>query len=312
MKFSYVSAAVLVLSIALSAVSCSREIPTTPTAEMGQVEKVQTQSPTPYIAPSKTATQTEPTVSTSTPEAAGTLNPIQLNDIHWMASFETGDLSEYEDNFGEFIRQSQFGSYEITSEIARRGEYSAALSIDTSRLSDGNAAAAYLAYYDNPSSGYYSAWLYIPEEVTPLSWWNFWQWKSTYNGDSDDSVPMWILDLTTISTNPDELLLTLAYRPDSNALKIGYKNAAAVIQKGEWVHISTYYVKSTTNEGVVGVWLNGEEVFYLENVTTALSDNTLYWSINNYTDSISPSPCTIYFDDVVISQKRIEPTTVLP
>jgi len=280
----------------------------TPIVEVQQAA-THTQTQAPKLQETLTPTNTLP--PTITPTVTETLNPIQEYGIYWMADFETGDLSQYEEFDGEFIRQSAFGSYAITTNEAVRGNFSAALTIDTDRLSSG-AAAAYLAYYNNPREGYYSGWIYIPEDVVPLTWWNVWQWKSTYNGDSDDSVPMWTLDLTTIATNPDELRLTLVYRPDSNSLKESFTNAASTIPKGEWVHISTYYVKSTKNDGIVGVWINGEEIFYIENAHTVQSDNTLYWLVNNYSPRIQPSPCTIYFDDMVISQQRIRPDSVLP
>lgn len=257
-----------------------------------------------------TSTEAVTIEKTETPE--GRINPA---DIYWYAGFETGNLKEYEDDFGEFLRQSQYGSYEITNKIAKTGAFSAALTIDTSQLSQGRSAAAYLAYYDNPMEAYYSGWVFIPDEVEPQSWWNIWQWKSTYNGNSDDSLPMWSLDLgDNGGGNADILEMSLVYRPDDDSgnVKVWYDDPKAVVPKGEWVHISTYYVKSTDSDGVVGVWINGEEVFFIENAHTALSDNTLYWSVNNYTNSISPSPCTIYFDDMVISKMRIEPTTVLP
>ena len=122
---------------------------------------------------------------------------------------------------------------------------------------------------------------------------------------------MWILDLTAIPGR-DDLQMTLVFRPDSNTLKRPYANPAATVNKGEWVHISTYYQKSMDSDGIVAVWLNGEEVYRVENVKTAETDNTLYWSINHYSESILPHPSTIYIDDVIISSERIEPSLRLP
>ncbi len=302
-----ISFIILVLSVMV--VGCAKHIDlagtAAPASETATITSERTITPSPPVASPEVGMEETviPTV---------TLSADNSNQIYWRAGFETGDLREYDDYLGEFLRQSQFGSYQITSSIARNGNYSAALTIDTSRLSAGQAAAAYLAFYDNPAEAYYSGWIFIPETVTPQSWWNIWQWKSTYNGNSDDSLPMWVLDLTRIDGNSEELRLTLVYRADSNDLKVSYTNAAAVIPKGEWVHISTYYVKSPDNDGRVGVWINGEEVFFIENAHTTLSDNTLYWLVNNYSLSIQPSPTTIYFYDMVISHQRIDPTGELP
>ena len=300
-----------ILLILIMTAACQRQevIVSTPTLEFISIEPTSTALQPPPVKFTPTVTDTESPMETPLPTA--TPNPIQEYGIYWMANFETGDISEFEEYNGEFLRQSPYAWYEISNQEAYRGNYSVALTIDTEQLS-GGAAASYLAYYNNPKEGYYSGWIYIPEEVTPLTWWNIWQWKSTNNGDSDESLPMWVLDLTTIPTNPDELRLTLVYRPDSDMLKESYTNVNAKIPKGEWVHISTYYQKSSGSDGVVGVWINGEEIFTIENAHTVLADNTLYWLVNNYTEHIQPSPCTIYFDDLVISQQRILPESVLP
>lgn len=295
----------------LTSAACQQPAATvaTPTLEFLSIDPTATATQTPTMEFTPTVTTTMEPMETPSPTV--TLNPIQEYGIYWMASFETGDISEFEEYNGEFLRQSPYGWYAISNQQASRGNYSVALTIDTEQLS-GGAAASYLAYYNNPREGYYSGWIYIPENVTPLTWWNIWQWKSTYNGNSDESLPMWVLDLTTIPTNAEELRLTLVYRPDSETLKQSYTNVNAIIPKGEWVHISTYYQKSSGSDGGVGVWINGEEIFYIENAHTVLADNTLYWLVNNYTERIQPSPCTIYFDDLVISQRRIEPESILP
>ena len=284
-----------------------------------ELEVTTTPSVTAEVKPSATTQALIPTIEISstpsptwTPAPTITPDPYLLYGIYWSAGFETGNLSEYTSRYGEFLQQSAYGSYQIVTGNVISGNYAVGLTIDTSQLGGSQSAAAYLAYYNNPDQGYYSAWLYIPEEVKPLTWWNIWQWKSTYNGNSDQSLPMWILDLTASSTDPNELILKLVYRPDSDSLKQVYSSPSAVITKGEWVHISTYYKKSMDSDGTVGVWLNGEEVFYIENAHTVLKDNTLYWLINNYTSAIQPSPSTIYFDDIIISAKRIEPDLELP
>jgi hypothetical protein len=231
--------------------------------------------------------------------------------ILWSTGFESNNLKDYYETHGEFIRQSNYASYSIVNDPVLNGRHAVALTIDTQLLASGRGAAAYLFYYNNPDAGWYSAWIFIPEDTQPLSWWNIWQWKSTFNGNSDQSVPMWILDLAAIP-NRDDLQMKLVFRPDSNALKRPYTNPAATINKGEWVHISTYYQKSMDTDGIVAVWINGEEFYRVENVQTTETDNTLYWSINHYSETILPHPSSIYIDDVIISSERIDPSFRLP
>ena len=57
---------------------------------------------------------------------------------------------------------------------------------------------------------------------------------------------------------------------------------------------------------------DGTEIFNLSNVQTTESDNTVYWSVNHYTDNIVPSLSSIYIDDAAISTKRLGPDYILP
>jgi len=282
-------------------------MPVTPTAMPNNSQNLSVEPEnTPMSEPIPTSTSV-PIDPTATPMATEQPN----YGIFWSTGFESGNLNDYFETHGEFIRQSTLASYAVVNDPVFNGRHAAALTIDTQSLASGRAAAAYLFYYNNPGAGWYSAWIFIPEDTQPLSWWNIWQWKSTYNANSDQSVPMWVLDLTSIP-NRDDLQMKLVYRPDSNALKRAYASPSATINKGEWVHISTYYQKSMDSDGVVAVWLNGEEVYRVENVQTTETDNTLYWSINHYSETILPHPSSIYIDDVIISSERIEPSYRLP
>ena len=299
----------LVLVVVLSACQAGdlpSAIPSPDSSEALIIGMVNT--PTPETTPTHEATpQAEGNNSFFTPV------PTDIPDygIFWSTGFESGSLKAYYDNYGEFIRQSTYASYMIVNYPVLNGRHAAALTIDTEALSTNRAAGAYLFYYDNPDTAWYSTWILIPKDTQPLSWWNIWQWKSTSTGNSDQSVPMWILSLAAIP-NRDDLQMGLVYRPDNIALRHSYTNTAATINKGEWVHISTYYQKSMDSDGVVAVFINGEEVFWLDNVHTVESDNTLYWSINHYAEAILPYPSSIYVDDVIISSERIDPNFRLP
>lgn len=253
-------------------------------------------TPNPTMA--KTSTTANPT------ESAATYR------IYWSSGFETGDLREWENAVGEFLSQGASPYYQIVTEPVLDGRLAAGLTIDSSTTN--NSLAAYLFKYDNPDEGWYSAWYFIPEGTRPLYWWIITQWKSTYNNNSDQSLPMWVLDLSDIPGQTGSLRLALVYRPDSETEKIFHYNDAFTIPTGEWFHISTYYKKSNNGDGAVAVWLNGQEVFNLTGVHTALRDNTLYWSISNYSDELFPYPATLYIDDVIISQDRIPPEFRLP
>jgi len=198
----------------------------------------------------------------------------------------------------------------ITSPV-HGGNYAVALTIDTGGFSNSGAYAAYLFYWDQlPGNAYYySAWYYIPAGTHPQDWWNVWQWKSTYNGNTSNSVPMFALDIREKSTGPLNLLLI--YRPDLRD-KVEYTQNVMNVPTDQWFQIETFYKKGYNNNGQVIVWQDGTEIFNLSNVQTTESDNTVYWSVNHYTDNIIPSLSSIYIDDAAISTSRLGPGFVLP
>ncbi len=230
-----------------------------------------------------------------------------LSQLIWKADFEKGNLSEF-NGHGGFIRQGSSGMYYFITN-AYRGNYAIALSIDTTAPTDTGKQAAFLFVWDqNLLRGdyFYSAWYYIPSNIITESWWNIWQWKSTDTGNSDFSKPIFSLDLST-STNPKHL--TLFYRPDSDDMTIKkYFFSPKPFPTDRWVHIEAYYRRSTTNGGEVIIWQDEEEIFHITGFPTVLVDDTLYWSVNHYTDSIEPNPSAIYLDDLAISKTRIGKT----
>lgn len=259
-----------------------------------------TPQPTPTVAELFIPTST-PNQPPAAPEPAG---------IVWEANHEDGTISAWQAH-GDFLRQGKTGAYFMENGLAHSGNYSVGLSIDTDGKSSSGDHAAYLFYWDQlPGDAYYySAWYYIPGGTHPQDWWNIWQWKSTYNGNTDSSVPMYILDMT--ENNAGQLALRLIYRPDIKD-KVLYRQDNMTVPTDQWVQIEAYYKKGTSNNGQVIVWQDGVEIFNLSGVQTTEKDNTVYWSLNNYTDRIEPHNTTIYVDDAAISTERLGPNSSLP
>jgi Polysaccharide lyase len=276
----------------------------TVTAEASPVEQTNTVSPVSENIKTPTPTITSLPASTEEPSS---FNPAA---IVWKATHETGDISEWQQH-GDFIRQGQSAYYSMVTPFAHTGNYSISLTIDTEGYSDSGGHAAYLFFWDQlpEDAYYYSAWYYIPAGTQPQHWWNVWQWKSTYNGDTDYSVPMYILDI--LEQNNGELALHLVYRPDIEE-KIDYRQNQKTVPTDQWFHIEAYYKKAVDETGQVIVWQDGEEILNLSNVQTTEQDNTVYWSINHYTDEILPAPSSIYIDDAAITTERIGPNKILP
>ena len=76
------------------------------------------------------------------------------------------------------------------------------------------------------------------------------------------------------------------------------------VPMGEWVHFEALYEQTQISNGTVRIWMNGELLHEAVGYPTMLSGRTIFWSVNNYGDGISPSPAGIYIDDVMIASDR--------
>lgn len=279
-----------------------------PTEEPTQVPTeapilVPTEEPT--AEPTEVPTEEPTSEPTEVPTAEPTMEPTQVPtqeptaapDIFWSAGFETGDISEWTDH-GDWLRQGTTATYQVQEQTAHSGDYAVKFSIDTS---SNTSQAAYLFYWDVlPNTAYYSAWYYIPSNIQTEVWWNIMQWKSTYNGDSDYSRPVFVLDGAIFG----QTAISLCHLPDKNVDKVCWKQTQVMLPRDQWFQIEVYYERSKTNGHVI-VWQDGVKLFDITGYPTVLSDGTLYYSVNHYTDGMSPDISSIFIDDVVISYDRL-------
>ncbi len=258
-------------------------------------------TPTPTQLPA-TATPLPPSPTPVPPTATSPASAPAGGSFYWSTGFETGNLSELEANsYGGFVNQGN-GTYKLINSPAHSGKYAAALTIDTSQSSPTGAHAAYMFFWKElPGEAYYySAWYYIPSGTLPAEWWNLWQWKSTYDGNSDNSQRIFSVGARPLNGG---LGLYMVQRlPDGS--KVNH-NSTRNIPLDQWFHIEGYYRQAFDTTGQVIVWQDGVEVFNITSAQTVLSDLTVDWSVNNYSNQISPSPCTIYVDDIAVSSSRI-------
>lgn len=91
-----------------------------------------------------------------------------------------------------------------------------------------------------------------------------------------------------------------------------YGNNAVRLPLQEWFHVEAYVERSSYsatevfNDGLLIVWVNGQVVVEESAVYTLRSPNVrLHWSVNNYTNSISPDHVVLYVDDAAISRTRV-------
>lgn len=213
--------------------------------------------------------------------------------ILWSDDLESGDFSGWftqDQNGGIYSTGS--GTTSVSSEVARSGRYAARLAISGADGTSGNQAVRIFRWAESRSEpeAYYSVWLYFPQRYQPSAWWNLLQFKSV-NAERND--PFWILNVG----NRDDGAMYL-YLWDALGRR-SYGQTRADLPEGRWVRIEAYYLRSDGDDGRIAVWQDGALLWDLPGVQTTLGPDN-YWSVNNYTDAITPPDPAIYVDDAAI------------
>ncbi len=258
-------------------------------------------SPTPVETPSPTPSSTPSPTPVPPPSQAPQTQPISSSGVIWSADTESGNLDQWtQGQYGEAVFNSGTGSVTVSHDVAHSGSTSLKMAISDA---NGTAQAARIFRWNDPqgnslpASAYYSVWYYFPQNYTPDQWWNVLQFKSKSSSGQVD--PMWVLN---VGNRPDGNMYF--YLWDAMHSR-SYSAAAQVdVPVGRWVHIETYFQRSTGSNGQITIWQDGVKLFDLSGIQTTTFDNQ-QWSLANYTDRINPSNSVIYADDAAISKNWI-------
>jgi hypothetical protein len=223
----------------------------------------------------------------------------------WSADHETGDLSQWyvAAGGGEFNSGSAVSA--ASTDVAHAGRYSAKATITAPPTS----AVRLFRFTRNIPEAYYSAWYYFPRIYTP-TWWIVFAYKSRISA-SADSDPFWYLSVGNRANGTMYFYLQWWPGPWPHGTPEGphqgeyggraYRQTLIDIPVGKWVHLEVYLRQSAGFTGQIIAWQDGVEILNQENVKTRYPFEGADWAIANYSESISPSPATIYFDDAVVS-----------
>ncbi len=227
--------------------------------------------------------QISPRVAPSNPPPPG-------GPVVWAADTETGDVSQWAmGQFDEAVFNTGTGSVEASTDVARSGSYSLKLSI--AGASGVTQAARILRWHDTPVAGYYSVWFDFPQVYHPAEWWNVLQFKSQ---SATDNVPTWVLN---VGNRPDGSMYFYLWDGLTNT---SYSPLHHVdLPLNSWFQVKVFFRRATDKTGRITVWQGSDLLFDVDQVQTAIADNT-HFGVGNYTDDITPSDPVIYADDAVI------------
>jgi hypothetical protein len=253
------------------------------------------------------------TLSTSTNK----VTPAFRTEV-WSTGMESGGLGSWTTGGGGSLENSGDAEAVATTALARSGSWSMRATIDTTGGSTGVRAFRWEEPRRNRSA-YYSVWLYVPADYQLSGsdkWWNVFQFKSrTSDGSRND--PVWAF---YVREDAGGLYVKAGWGWGGTTIA-GPRSSDGVSGKdfapktkvylpiGQWVHLEAFLHQSRNFDGILRFWQDDALLYDFQNVRTSYNncdynswcaDNE--WSVNLYSDGLSPNPATAYFDDAAISR----------
>ena len=252
--------------------------------------------------------------------------PPPPSNVVWTGDMEEGSLADW-------YYPSTGPSGDYGGGLYNSGRYEAVASQDRAHTGS-TALRARIWTPSSPTSGvrafrwresrlyraaYYSAWFYVPTSYTLTGdpccgrYWNLFQFKSRSTTGRND--PVWALYVGNRPTG--ELYVYAGWGWGGTAIAgpyatsdvsgKNYSQSVANLPIGRWTRIEAFLRESKDFDGRLTVWQDGVQLFDFVNIRTSY-DNPDYnswhasneWSVNLYSDGLSPDPATIYIDDAQI------------
>ncbi len=222
---------------------------------------------------------------------------IPTSPILWSGGDSMDWLAAWGADRGGGIYTTGTGTAALALGVLHDGKPAVRLSISDADGEHGNQAVRLFRWNEATAyaQAYYSVWFLFPQVYHPAQWWNVFQWKSK-TATRDD--PFFILN---VGNRPDGEMYFYLYDWQSQK---NYEQAKANIPVNTWVHIEAYYQVAPDNTGRVTFWQDGVQLFDVKNAQTRYPDGDAQWSIDNYTDNISPSQADLYVSEPTISRTR--------
>jgi hypothetical protein len=252
------------------------------------------------------------------PSSEPSVRPVALQSggmVVWSDGMEDGTLDGWGgaalDGGGEF--NSGSGSSTASRDVVHSGAWAAKMT-----LPDGTGGTRLFRWREPRQYRdlVFSAWFYIPAAYTLTGdpsgrFWNLFQFKSRSTSGSVD--PMWDLNVDNPASGRMRLNLDWSPRTLEGPVPGGsgwrrFTQTVADIPVGRWFQLTGQLRQSSAFDGVLRIWQGDQLLFELTGIRTSYM-NCAYnswcgsneWSINNYSDALSPAPAVIYTDDASIA-----------
>ncbi len=221
--------------------------------------------------------------------------------ILWQATFEPGDLSEWlSDGHGGVYTDGQAPDPVAAQDQAHRGRYSGLAVFSPAA---GTAAFSYF-YREQPSpeQAYYAAWFRLPASLQVGSFLGLLHFGYHPAAGDPNTIAIWDFDLQPES---DGSLVPHLYQTGAASPVVA--QPALPVPLATWVHFELLFKKAADATGQIVAWQDGVQIMNVTNIVTAPTD-WIQWDVGGGAlDVITPTPVSLYVDDVTISSTRVGP-----
>ena len=240
----------------------------------------------------------------------GTFSP-EVPNVLWSATFEPGDLSEWEqDGDGNVIKENAAASPTVSGDLAHNGRFSGKATVGPTSGSPGMSSSNYFyRTQPSPTEAYYGAWFYIPSTVTIRSWLSLVHFRCSATGDGLNITAVWDLNLWPVrdgslptGTLPIGSLTTHFYNflTQVNADQV----VIPAVPTDQWVHYEVLIRKAADATGRIQIWQDDVLIVDLENIAT-FSTDWVEWDVGGASNDLAPASASVYVDDATISLERL-------
>jgi len=228
---------------------------------------------------------------------AGVVPPPVPGAAIWTGDVEGGTLADWwipstsqSGNNGGGEYNSGTADTIPSQDFAHGGSWSAKMTANTTGGSSGTRLFRWLEPQTHAAL-YYSVWYYIPQKVTPSEYWNLFQWKSKHAAGID---PFFVLNIGNRADGTMYFYLWDWQRSKQ------YDQTLVNIPVAQWFKVEGFYQCAADSSGKVTLWQDGAKLFDISGMSTRYADGDCQWSVDNYSNGLSPSTVSIYVDDAAI------------
>lgn len=223
----------------------------------------------------------------------------RLSGVLWSTSHEGGTIATWnEDGDGHVYLDGNGASADIVSDPVHTGQYAAALTIDP--LDGKNSQAVLTRDTSEGPDLYFSAWFFVPLEMVEV---NFWTILKVRSAGKPCPVAWGADDWDVFLSKRDGALYAGLYRHDPASVPA---QSATPFPIATWVNLELHVRVAVDDTGRIALWQDGTLVGEASELPIVACPPNVTLGATSVASGLSPTPATLYVDDVVLSTARID------